>query len=76
MRHGSDGHHAAPADEHDYLPFTTAALRAVSRVTVAAIERLQSLKPGDPTLPWVDVPHVLHRGPIPVDWFTRPGATT
>ncbi|MBR7835815.1 hypothetical protein KDL01_21255 [Actinospica durhamensis] len=71
MRHGRDGHYSDPADEHDYLPFTTAALRAVSRVTVAAIERLESLKPGDPWLPWVDVPHILHRGTIPVDWFQR-----
>ena len=71
MRHGRDGHYSDPADEHDYLPFTTAGLRAVSRVTVAAIERLESLKPGDPWLPWVDVPHVLHRGAIPVDWFQR-----
>lgn len=71
MRHGIDGHYADPADEHDYLPFTTAGLRAVNRVTVAAIERLESLEPGDPALPWVDVPHVLHRGCIPVDWFRR-----
>lgn len=71
MRHGRDGHHAEPADEHDYLPFTTAGLRAVSRVTVAAIERLESLEPGDPWLPWVDVPHILHRGAIPVKWFQR-----
>lgn len=71
MRHGRDGHHAEPADEHDYLPFTTAGLRAVSRVTVAAIKRLETLEPGDPWLPWVDVPHILHRGAIPVKWFQR-----
>ena len=75
MRHGRDGHDADPADEHDYLPFTTASLRAVSRVTVAAIERLKSLNPGDPVLPWVDVPHVLHRGSIPVEWFRRPAVS-
>ncbi|HTJ70990.1 MAG TPA: hypothetical protein VL551_25835 [Actinospica sp.] len=71
MRHGRDGHYSDPADEHDYLPFTTAGLRAVSRVTVAAVSRLESLRPGDPLLPWVDVPHVLHRGVIPVEWFER-----
>lgn len=69
MRHGVDGHYPDPADEHDYLPFTTAALRAVSRVTVAAITRLENLAPNDPGLPWVDVPHILHRGPIPLSWF-------
>lgn len=66
MRHGRDGHFPEPVDQHDYLPFTTAALRAVERVTVAAIARLEALAPGDPWLPWVDVPHVLHRGPIPL----------
>lgn len=70
MRHGSTGHHPDPADEHDYLPFTTAGLRAVSRVTVDAITRLEQLKPGDPWLPWVDVPHILHRGPVSIDLFT------
>ncbi len=71
MRHGRDGHYPDPADEDDYLPLTTATLRAVSRVTQAAIDRLRQLQPGDPALPWVDVPHILHRGPIPIDWFTR-----
>lgn len=39
MRRGRDGHHADLPGPDDYLPFTTAGLRAVSRVTVAAIER-------------------------------------
>ncbi len=72
MRHGQDGHHADQADEHDYLPFNTAGLRAVSRVTQVALDRLERLGPDDPWLPWVDVPHVLHRGPIPLAWFTPP----
>jgi hypothetical protein len=69
MRHGQAGHYPDPHDEHDYLPFTTAGLRAVSRVTQAALDRLERLQPGDPVLPWVDVPHILHRGSIPFDWF-------
>jgi hypothetical protein len=73
MRHGSGGHYTDPPDEHDYLPFTTAGLRAVSRVTVTAIQRLESLTPGDPVLYFVDVPHVLYHGAIPVSWFQRPG---
>lgn len=71
MRHGASGHYPDPADEDDYLPFTTAGLRAVREVTVAAIERLANLGPTDPWLPWVDVPHILHRGPIPLDLFVR-----
>lgn len=70
IRAGADGHTPDPCSADDYLPFTTATLRAVNRVTVAAVQRLESLKPDDPWLPWVDVPHVLHRGPIPVTWFT------
>lgn len=73
MRHGSDGHYPDPVDEHDYLPFTTASLRAVSRVTVAAVERLENLLPDDPWLPWVDVPHILHNGPVPFAWFDQDG---
>ncbi|WP_256838150.1 hypothetical protein [Ornithinimicrobium faecis] len=70
MRAGADGHHADAPDADDYLPFTTASLRAVNRVTVDAIQRLESLLPDDPWLPWVDVPHVLYRGSIPLTWFT------
>lgn len=69
MRAGADGHTPDVCSADDYLPFTTATLRAVNRVTVAAVRRLESLEPDDPWLPWVDVPHVLHRGPIPVSWF-------
>jgi len=72
MRHGHDGHAPEPPDEHDYLPFTTVSLRAVSQVTVSAIQRLESLQPGDPWLPFVDVPHVLYHGSIPVSWFQQP----
>lgn len=72
MRHGASGHFPDPVDDDDYLPFTTASLRAVSRVTVAAIERLESLPLDAPWLPWVDVPHVLHRGPIDLALFSRP----
>ncbi|WP_350276914.1 hypothetical protein [Kribbella sp. HUAS MG21] len=74
MRHGTDGHYPDQPDEHDYLPLTTATLRAVNRVTIDAVARLEQLQPNDPWLPWVDVPHVLHRGPIPFDWFDRPNA--
>ncbi|OLT22335.1 hypothetical protein BJF81_00250 [Ornithinimicrobium sp. CNJ-824] len=69
MRAGAAGHHADPPDADDYLPFTTASLRAVNRVTVQAVRRLRTLQPDDPWLPWVDVPHVLYRGPVPLTWF-------
>lgn len=62
---------ADPADEDDYLPLTTATLRAVSQVTDRALARLRTLAPDEPGLPWGDVPHVLHRGPIPLRLFQR-----
>ena len=71
MRRGATGHRADPAGPDDYLPFTTASLRAVDRITINALERLENLGPDDPLLPWVDVPHILHRGPIPLWWFAR-----
>jgi hypothetical protein len=70
MRAGADGHTPDACRADDFLPFTTATLRAVNRVSIDAVQRLESLGPGDPWLPWVDVPHVLHRGPIPLAWFT------
>lgn len=72
MRHGAEGHYPDPADADDYLPLTTATLRAVSRVTVAAITRLENLAPDDPWLAWVDVPHILHRGPVPLELLRTP----
>jgi hypothetical protein len=69
MRKSATAPEAEPADEHDYLPFTTGTLRAVSRVTDAALQRLRTLPLDQPWLPWVDVPHVLHRGEVPIDYL-------
>jgi hypothetical protein len=41
----------------------------VLHLSPVAIDRLERLGPDDPWLPWVDVPHVLYRGAIPVSWF-------
>jgi hypothetical protein len=72
MRMSRTGPEAKPADADDFLPYTTGTLRAVSRVTHAALERLRQLGPDEPLLPWVDVPHVLHRGPVPLRHLRRP----
>ncbi|WP_052850453.1 hypothetical protein [Streptomyces avicenniae] len=60
---------AEPGTDDDHLPLTTATLRAVSEVTDRALRRLRTLGPDDPVLPWGDVPHVLHRGPVPLRLF-------
>lgn len=66
MRKAADRPDAELATADDFLPYTTATLRAVSRVTDAALTRLRNLGPDEPMFPWVDVPHVLHRGPVPI----------
>ncbi len=60
---------ADPGTEDDYLPLTTATLRAVSEVTDRALRRLRALGPDEPLPLWGDVAHVLHRGPVPFDLF-------
>ncbi|MCX4744350.1 hypothetical protein OG455_02270 [Kitasatospora sp. NBC_01287] len=62
---------ADPGTADDYLPLTTATLRAVAEVTDRALRRLRTLGPDDPLLPWGDVPHVLHRGPVPLSLFRQ-----
>lgn len=69
MRRSTTGRWSEPATSDDFLPFTTGTLRAVSRVTDAALRRLRALDPDEPLLPWVDVPHVLYRGWISLSLF-------
>jgi len=66
MRKFLTGPEAEPASGDDFLTFTTATLRAVSRVTHTALERPRNLTAHEPMLPWVDLPHILHRGPVPI----------
>ncbi|AUG76229.1 hypothetical protein CFP65_1330 [Kitasatospora sp. MMS16-BH015] len=62
---------ADPGGPDDYLPLTTATLRAVAEPTARALDRLRTLTPAEPARPWGDVPHILHRGPIPLRYFDR-----
>ncbi|HEY9289984.1 MAG TPA: hypothetical protein VIP98_01775 [Microlunatus sp.] len=66
MRKSATEPEAEFGDDDDFLPYTTGTLRAVSRITHAALERLRNLGSDEPLLPWVDVPHILHRGPVPI----------
>lgn len=72
MRKSATGPEAELSDDDDFLPYTTGTLRAVSRITHAALERLRNLTPDEPLLPWVDVPHILHKGPVPISYL-QPG---
>lgn len=69
MRKSATEDEAEFGDDDDFLPYTTGTLRAISRITDAALERLRNLTPGERLLPWVDVPHVLHRGPVPIRYL-------
>lgn len=71
MRKSETESEAESPDDDDFLPYTTGTLRAVSRITHAALERLRNLAPGEPLLPWVDVPHVLHKGPVPIEYLQQ-----
>ena len=53
MRKSATEPEAEPGDD-DFLPYTTDTLRAVCRITVAALDRLSNLGPDEPLLPWVD----------------------
>lgn len=75
MRKSATEPEAEPGDDDDFLPYSTGTLRAVSRITVAALDRLRNLGPDEPLLPWVDVPHILHKGPIPISYLTAPQKT-
>ncbi|TDU90513.1 hypothetical protein EV138_4104 [Kribbella voronezhensis] len=63
-----DPHHRAQPAE-DYLPYTADAVAALATPPPEALARLRRLTPTEPLFPWRDIPHVLHRGPIPVSWF-------
>jgi hypothetical protein len=58
---------AQPAE--DYLPYSAEAAAALATPAPEALDRLRKLTPTEPLLPWRDIAHVLHRGPVPVSWF-------
>jgi hypothetical protein len=65
-RHDPD-HRPQPAE--DFIPYTPEAAAALSTPSERALHRLRNLNPTEPLYPWADIPHILHRGPIPVRWF-------
>ncbi|WP_221090607.1 hypothetical protein [Deinococcus aquaedulcis] len=52
-----------PADE---LPFTAAHLQQVASPPLETLSRLGQLPPEAPLILWLDVPHVLYRGEVPL----------
>jgi hypothetical protein len=58
-----------PQPASDYLPYSAARVAGLSTPSAKALDRLRNLNATEPLLPWADIPHVLHRGPIAVSLF-------
>jgi hypothetical protein len=58
-----------PQPREDFIPYTPGAAAALSTPSERALQRLRNLNATEPLYPWADIPHILHRGPIPVSAF-------
>jgi hypothetical protein len=64
-----------PQPPEDFIPYSPEAVASLSTPSERALQRLRSLNATEPLYPWADIPHVLHRGPIPLSAFrTSAGA--
>ncbi|WP_410786178.1 hypothetical protein [Kribbella sp. C-35] len=58
-----------PQPAEDFIPYTPEAAAALSTPSERALHRLRNLNATEPLYPWADIPHILHRGPIPLAAF-------
>lgn len=58
-----------PQPASDYLAYSPATVATLTTPSTKALDRLRNLNATEPLLPWADIPHVLHRGPIAVNLF-------
>jgi hypothetical protein len=58
-----------PQPAEDFIGFSPEAAAALSTPSPRALHRLRNLNATERLLPWADIPHVLHRGPIPITLF-------
>lgn len=58
-----------PQPAEDFIPYTSEAAAALSTPSERALHRLRNLNATEPLYPWADIPHILHRGPIPLSAF-------
>jgi hypothetical protein len=58
-----------PQPASDYLPYSSQTVARLSTPSTKALDRLRNLNATEPLLPWADIPHILHRGPIPANHF-------
>ncbi|MFG1909284.1 hypothetical protein [Kribbella sp. NPDC048928] len=58
-----------PQPPEDFIPYTPETVASLSVPSERALQRLRTLNATEPLYPWADIPHILHRGPIPVTAF-------
>lgn len=58
-----------PQPREDFIPYAPAAAATLTQPSEKALQRLRTLNPTEPLFPWADIPHILHRGPVPVALF-------
>jgi hypothetical protein len=58
-----------PQPAEDFLPYSAETVATLSTPSAKALDRLRNLNATEPLLPWADIPHILHRGPIPLALF-------
>jgi hypothetical protein len=58
-----------PQPAEDFIPYSPAAVAELAVPSEQALHRLRNLTATEPLYPWADIPHVLHRGPVPVTLF-------
>jgi hypothetical protein len=64
-----------PQPPEDFIAYSPETVAALSTPSERALQRLRTLNATEPLYPWADIPHVLHRGPIPLSAFrTSTGA--
>ena len=68
-RHDS---HLQPQPASDYLAYSPETVATLTQPSPRALNRLRTLNPTEPLFPWADIPHILHRGPLPITLFRDP----
>jgi hypothetical protein len=58
-----------PQPAEDFIPYDPVTVAELATPSDRALQRLRTLNATEPLYPWADIPHILHRGPIPLALF-------
>ena len=53
----------------DFIPYSPQTVATLTTPSERALHRLRNLNATEPLLPWADIPHILHRGALPITLF-------